>query len=258
MNPEIIPVPCLQDNYAYLVICPKTRSVAVVDPSEAAPILEALDKKRLSLSAIWNTHHHWDHVGGNTTLLRHFSGLRVYGHQSDQGRIPGQTDFLADGDTISLGMLTGKIIHNPGHTSGAISYLIGLHVFTGDTLFAAGCGRLFEGSPAQLYASLNEKIASLAPESKLYFGHEYTKKNLLFALSVEPDNSDLQTNLEQVRSLLQQGKLTTPTTLVTELKTNPFLRTNSVTILKTVKKSEVPIHSPVDVFRVLRDMKDRF
>ena len=169
---KIVPVPCLEDNYAYLVIDESTGEAGVVDPSEADPVLAALQREGVELRAILKTHHHWDHVGGNKALLRKFPALSVYGHASDRGRIEGQTVFLNAGDDFSLATLLVGVLHNPGHTTGAVSYVIADCVFTGDTLFAGGCGRLFEGSPADMYTSLVKTIGALPAETKVYFGHE--------------------------------------------------------------------------------------
>jgi len=141
---EIVTIPCLEDNFAYLLICPKTQQAAVVDPSEAAPVQKAIEQQGVELTTILNTHHHWDHVGGNKELKAKYPELIIYGHESDHGRIPEQTVFLKSGDEVRFGEQTGTFLHNPGHTSGAITFVFGNTAFTGDTLFAAGCGRLFE------------------------------------------------------------------------------------------------------------------
>ncbi len=217
---QVEPVPCLQDNYAYLVRCEVSGRVAVVDPSEAEPVWAALAAFGGTLSAIWNTHHHWDHTGGNEDLLRRDPKLRVLGHQSDRGRIPGQTDFLDDGAQIALGELTGHIRHIPAHTTGAIAYFVGDEVFTGDTLFLAGCGRLFEGTPAMMFASLAHLGAHCHGDSRLWVGHEYTASNLRFAAAAEPDNPQIQAALERC----SDQTCTVPGTWAQELALNPFVR----------------------------------
>jgi len=158
---RIVSIPCLSDNYAYLVICEATQRAAIVDPSEAAPVLAAVRQHGVELAAIWNTHHHWDHTGGNQELVAAVGGLEVVAHESDRGRVPAQTKFVDEGDTVSVGQVSAVIIHNPGHTSGAISYHIADPgaVFTGDTMFGAGCGRLFEGTPADMRVSLGKLSA---------------------------------------------------------------------------------------------------
>ena len=135
---KVIPIPCLNDNFAYLLICPETNEAAVVDPSEYEPVFKEVQNRKVKLTTIFNTHHHWDHVGGNDELSRHFPGIKIHAHISDRDRVPGQTDFLEDGDFVQFGNQKGSILHNPGHTSGAITYLFGNMAFTGDTLFS-GC-----------------------------------------------------------------------------------------------------------------------
>ena len=256
---RIIPVPCLKDNYAYLVICPQTRQAGIVDPSEAAPVLQALAREDVTPVAILNTHHHWDHVGGNKELLQHFPALSVYGHVSDRGRIEGQTDFLHHGDEFSVGQLKVHVLHNPGHTTGAVSYVVNDAVFTGDTLFAGGCGRIFEGTPAMMYTSLCEVIGALPPETRVYFGHEYTEANLRCAAHVEPDNAAVQQRLAAVQQARQAGQGTTPSTLAEEWRTNPFMRHDSATLQATVRKEDPANNlAPVDVLTVVREMKNRF
>ncbi len=256
---EVIPIPCLKDNYAYLLICPDTREAAVVDPSEADPVRDAIRQHQVKLVAIFNTHHHWDHVGGNEALFAEFPELRVYGHASDQGRIPQQTEFLEEGGTVTFGNQSGTITHNPGHTTGAISYIIGDSVFTGDTLFAGGCGRLFEGTPEQMHRSLNKQIGSLPDSTRVWFGHEYTARNLEFALQVEPGNTTVRRKLAEVHTLRNAGRYTTPSTLRSERETNPFMRCSSPEIRERVLQEDPGNDlSEVAVLRVLRSLKDQF
>lgn len=256
---KVVPVPCLKDNYAYLVICEDTGGCGVVDPSEAAPVLKAVREHHVDLVAIFNTHHHWDHVGGNEDLLKAHPNLQIYGHESDKGRIPGQTVFLKDQQPIALGLLHGHVTHNPGHTTGAVTYFFEDAGFTGDTLFAAGCGRLFEGDAADMYRSLNQVIGGHPNTTKLYFGHEYTENNLRFAQSVEPGNQAVMAKLQRVRELRAQGLATTPTTLEEEWATNPFMRVDSAEIKNHVAQHEPNNDlSPISVLRVVRELKDRF
>lgn len=258
-NLEVIPVPCLKDNYAYLIVCKQTNAIGIVDPSEAEPVLAALKQQSGQPVAILNTHHHYDHVGGNQALKRAYPELKVYGYHSDRGRIPEQTEYLEEGDSIQIGALTGSFSHNPGHTTGAITYYFEDTAFTGDTLFAAGCGRLFEGSAQDMYTSLNETIGGRGDETKLYFGHEYTENNLKFAASVEPDNTAVQEKLARVRAIRAEGGYTTPTTLAEEWQTNPFMRVQAEGILATVAKEEPGTgKEPAKVLGVIRAMKDRF
>tara|TARA_B100000686_G_scaffold10955_1_gene10996 strand:+ start:589 stop:1362 length:774 start_codon:yes stop_codon:yes gene_type:complete len=256
---EIVTIPCLQDNYAYLLICQKTGEAAVVDPSEADTVKKEINNQNVKLTTILNTHHHWDHVGGNKELKSDYPDLTIYGHSSDRGRIPEQTEFLKDGDHVLFGEQSGAFLYNPGHTSGAITYLFGKSAFTGDTLFAAGCGRLFEGTPEQMHDSLNNRIGKLPDHTELYFGHEYTENNLQFALSVEAGNTEINKKLADVKVLRSSGNFSTPTTIAEEKKTNPFLRCNSDEIKETVKSRDPENDlTEKEVFRTLRELKDFF
>lgn len=258
---RIVSVPCLADNYAYLVICETTKTAAVVDPSEAKPLIRALEQEGVEPKAIWNTHHHWDHTGGNKDLLGAFPELAVVAHASDRGRVPGQSTFVQDGDEVALGEeVRARIIHNPGHTTGAISYHItkpGL-VFTGDTLFGAGCGRLFEGTPEQMHTSLS-RLAALPEDTLVYCGHEYTVGNLRFAAAVEPDSEPVRARAAKVTRQREAGDFSVPFTIAEERATNPFLRTSVPEVVSGVRASE-SLHddSPVEVFAALRRWKDHF
>jgi len=256
---QIITVPCFQDNYSYLVACPETHDAAVIDPPEASLVLESLKHQKLNLVAVLITHHHWDHIDGNRTLKKQFPDLPFYAHHSDEGRVPEQTHFLNDQDPISIGTLEGIALHTPGHTSGSLSYQFGSALFTADTLFSGGCGRLFEGSAFQLYHSINKKIAAFPPETLIYFGHEYTLTNLHFAQHVEPNNPAIQERLDHVLPLRKSGGFSTPSTLEIECATNPFLRCESPEILEHLQslnpKQDL---SPAGVFATLREMKNSF
>jgi hydroxyacylglutathione hydrolase len=256
---RVLTIPCFSDNFAYLVLCTETGEAAVVDPSDASPVIAEIERQGVSLASIFNTHHHLDHVAGVEELVRKFPGVRVFGHRSDRGRIPCQNEFLEEGDRITLGKIQGRVTHNPGHTSGAVSYFLEDAVFTGDTLFAAGCGRLFEGSPEQMYGSLHRKIGSAAPSTRVFFGHEYTAQNLAFALTVEPGNGALKDRARSVGDAMKAGQNTTPTSLEVERETNPFLRCESPELREKVRQEDPGNDlTPVSVFRVLRAMKDRF
>jgi len=257
---DITPVPCLRDNYAYLVRVSGSNDAVVVDPSEAAPVVRALEAAGLRLIAILNTHHHWDHVGGNEELLARDPKLRVYGHRSDRqgNRIPGQTNALEHGDEFAEAGLQFRIMHIPGHTLGAVAYIVGDAVFTGDTLFCAGCGRLFEGTPAQMYESLNVKLGSLPDATRVFCGHEYTANNLRFAAHVEPSNLEVQRKAQQVAALVARGEPTVPSTLAQEKLTNPFMRCESAEIIGSVEGRLGGDRSPAAVLGAVRAAKDAF
>ncbi len=222
---SVTPIACLKDNYAYLVTCDRTKKTAIVDPSEAAPVQGAVKRAGVKPEAIWNTHHHWDHVGGNEELVSALAIGEVCGHASDKGRIAAQTRLLEEGDRFTLGDLKVSILHIPGHTTGAIAYVVegegSPAVFTGDTLFIAGCGRLFEGTPEMMFASL-AKLAALPDDTRVYCGHEYTKSNLAFAADVEPDNDDVK------RAAANIHVPSVPGTIAMEKRINPFVRAPTI------------------------------
>ncbi len=253
----IIQIPLLRDNYGYLLVCEKTQQAAIVDPSEAAPVLRRIEQEAVTPVAILNTHHHRDHTGGNEGLLASRQ-LRVYGHRSDQARIFGMTDGVDEGDQIQIGELTGKVFFIPGHTTGHVAYLFDDNLFCGDTLFTAGCGRLFEGTPEQMQASL-KKLMALADNVNVYCGHEYTENNLRFAMSVEPNNARLAARYEQVKNLRARGQSTVPATMAEEKQTNPFVRWDSKEIQSSVTAAMPDTRlDPVAVFAAVRKMKDAF
>ena len=225
---QVTIVPCLKDNYAYLVRVEGSDTCAVVDACEAEPIERALDELGLRLGAILSTHHHHDHVGGNEALARRFPGLEVFGSTHDRGRIPLQSRFLAEGETLEAAGLGFRCLSIPGHTLGAVAYVGHGAVFTGDTLFAAGCGRLFEGTPTMMYESLVQKLGALPDDTLVYFGHEYTANNLRFAAVVEPNNEHVQKRSERVAEKRARGEFTAPSTIAEERLTNPFMRSGSV------------------------------
>ena len=254
---KIVQIPLLRDNYGYLLVCPKTNTAAVIDPSEAEPVLRRIEQEKVTLKAIFNTHHHRDHTGGNEELLAS-GGLAVYAHNSDAGRIPGLNHGVDEGDEVTIGELCGKVLFIPGHTTGHIAYLFGSNLFCGDTLFAGGCGRLFEGSAEQMHASL-EKLMALPDETKVYCGHEYTESNLRFAVTLEPKNHKLVSRFERVQGLRTRGVSTVPSTLEEEKQTNPFLRWDSPEIQKTLKGRFRELRlDPVSVFAKVRQLKDSF
>lgn len=246
---QVIPVPCLSDNYAYLVV--QGRLAAVVDPSQADPVLRAIDEHRLKLTEIWLTHHHWDHVGGIEPLIEecpieHVRGSR---YDAEHGRIPRQTDALADGDSFDFGGARVDITEVPGHTLGAIAYVTEGNLFSGDTLFIAGCGRVFEGTMEMMSESL-AKLRALPTDTKVWCGHEYTVNNLRFAQTVEPDNVDIDTALREAIRAREAKRFTVPGRLETELATNPFLRFDVPSVAAG--------RDPVTAFAAIREAKDQF
>jgi hydroxyacylglutathione hydrolase len=254
---KVIPVPQLMDNYAYLVVDEATSEAGIVDCAEAEPVLQAAKREGVKLTAVLPTHHHYDHVGGNQDLLAALPDLAVYGVDF---RIPGLTQRVKDGDRIQLGSLSAQVIFIPAHTSGHIAYYFDREraVFTGDTLFAGGCGRLFEGDAAMMITSLS-KLSGLPADTRVYFGHEYTEKNLRFALTLEPTNGPLQTKHAWAAAQVNGGGTTTPTTIGSEMETNPFLRWNSPELRRTLKQRfpDLPMDD-VHVFAKTRELKDAF
>jgi hydroxyacylglutathione hydrolase len=250
---RIVPVPCLSDNYAYLVAADGARDCFVVDPSESAPVIAALEREGLRLVAIVNTHHHHDHVGGNEGLIARYGKLPVYAHESDTHRIPAITDSVREGVSFVVAGLELSPLHVPGHTTGAVAYVVEDAVFTGDTLFIAGCGRLFEGTPEMMHVSLNEKLARLPGKTRVFCGHEYTASNLRFAAHVEPNNQAVAEKAERVRAQRERGEATVGTTIAEELATNPFMRVSQASVRATY-----PGESDAAVLGAVRRGKDSF
>lgn len=248
-------IPALQDNYIWAIIDTASNHVIIVDPGEAAPVIHYLDKHSAALHSIFITHHHWDHTNGVGELVDLYS-VPVYG--SNQSTINDITHRLNDGDNIDLLGLSFKVITIPGHTLDHIAYYGNGMLFCGDTLFSAGCGRLFEGEAAQLYHSL-QRMAALPNETKVYCAHEYTQNNLLFAKTVEPDNEDVKNRLKEVINLRNKKLPTLPSTLAIEKLSNPFLRCHSPTIIKNViAHAGHSLTSELEVFAQLRQWKDSF
>ncbi len=259
---RVLHVDQLFDNYAYLLIDEAAAVAAAVDVAEADSVLAAASEAGVSIKALLCTHHHFDHVGGNEALIGLLGdpGLEVFGYAGDAARIPGITHPLADGESFEIAGLRGCSIFIPAHTSGHLAYYFESQgvVFTGDTLFAGGCGRVFEGDAAQMKASL-DRLAALPDSTKVYCGHEYTQQNLDFALSVEPGNQALQERVRAVAELREAGKPTLPTTIALEKQTNPFLRCNSEELRASLAKRFPGLSDdPVEIFAAARRLKDDF
>jgi hydroxyacylglutathione hydrolase len=252
---KVTPIPCLEDNYAYL-LDDGSGELAVVDASESGPVLAAVDRAAGRLTAVFATHHHFDHVGGNEGVLARHPNVRVYGYESDRGRIPSQTEFLRDGQIFTWGKTSVRALHIPGHTMGAVAYVLDDAVFTGDTLFLAGCGRLFEGTPAMMFRSLCEVLGPLGDGLRVFCGHEYTLGNLAFAASVEPSNARVEQRMADARALRARGEPTVGSPMADELATNPFMRCQSAEIRRSMKLGADA--SDVDVLAALRRAKDTF
>jgi hydroxyacylglutathione hydrolase len=252
---EIALVPCLSDNYAYLLRDPREDFCAVVDPSEAEPVRTALGARGWRLTHILNTHHHPDHTGGNAALKSEF-GARVIGPGKDRARIPALDEGVDESSLVTLGSHQARVLEIPAHTRAHIAFAFDDDgaVFTGDTLFAMGCGRLFEGTPEMMWRSLS-KLMTLADSMRVYCGHEYTLNNGRFALTLEPGNDDLVARMREVRQLREAGSPTIPSTIGLEKCTNPFLRPNSAEIRRTLNMAGA---SDVEVFAEMRARKDRF
>ncbi len=248
-------IPVLSDNYVYLAHDPATGATAVVDPAVAAPVMAALDDKGWRLSHILNTHHHGDHVGGNLEI-KAATGCTVVGPRADSSRIPGIDVAVADGETYALGSAEAQVFDVPGHTRGHIAYWFAdsAALFCGDTLFALGCGRLFEGTAAQMWTSLC-KLRALPADTRVYCAHEYTQANARFALSVEPDNADLVARAARIDELRARGEPTVPSTLGEERATNPFLRADAPGLKTALDLADA---DPVTVFAETRHRKDVF
>ncbi len=255
MTLEIDHLVCLKDNYVWLLREPATGAVAAVDPSEAKPVAAKLDSLGWKLTHILNTHHHWDHTGGNLELKEQ-SGAVIVGPAADRERIPGIDLALAEGDTYRFGGATAQIFDIPGHTRGHIAFWFpeSTALFCGDTLFTLGCGRLFEGTPQQMWTSLS-KLRRLPPETRVFCGHEYTQANARFALSIDPTNEGLRRRAAEVDRLRAAGRPTVPATLAEERDTNPFLRADQPVLAGAMR---LPASDPVAVFAAIRARKDKF
>jgi len=225
---DIVRIAALSDNYIWLVHDPDSGETMVVDPAEADPVLAEADKRGWTISAIWNTHWHPDHTGGNQAI-KQATGAPVIAPAAEAAKIPTADRLVAEGDIVMLGAHAATVLETPAHTAGHISYHFADDdaVFTGDTLFAMGCGRLFEGTAAQMYANL-QRLAELPPETSVYCAHEYTLSNARYAHVAEPDNREVANRLRDVEAMRDRGEATVPTTIALERATNPFMRAQSV------------------------------
>tara|TARA_B100000029_G_scaffold153547_1_gene148770 strand:+ start:534 stop:1295 length:762 start_codon:yes stop_codon:yes gene_type:complete len=252
---QITPIQCLTDNYAYIIYDNDSKTTGVVDPSESKPVVSFLENKNLKLNYILNTHHHFDHVGGNIELKKKYNA-KIIGFKGDKHRIPGIDTTVDDNEKWNFGNSIVKIIHIPGHTLGHICFFFEKEkiAFTGDTLFSLGCGRIFEGDYKQMLTSLN-KIKKLPKDTMIYCGHEYTYKNAKFCMKYDAENANLKKKFEKVKNLSLQNLPTIPSMLDDELKSNIFLRCdqNDLKVKLNMKN-----HEDFKVFKKVRDLKDTF
>jgi len=253
LNIEIIP--CLNDNYSYLLYDEDTNAVAIIDPSDFNPCDKIINEKYNKLDYILNTHHHFDHVGGNQKLKEKYKS-KVLGFQLDKNRIPGIDIALKEKQSFKIGNTSFEVIFIPGHTKGHVAFYCKDEkiVFTGDTLFSLGCGRVFEGTYEQMFSSLN-KLKNLPIDTKIYCGHEYTKKNLEFCLEYDPNNELLKEKNNWINSKVESNSPTVPISIGEEKKTNIFLRCNEPSIKNALNLNNA---SEQEIFFKLRDLKDSF
>lgn len=256
---RVVTIPQLMDNYGFLVIDAGSRAAAVVDCAEAEPVIEAVERERVALKVVLPTHHHLDHVGGNQEIVSRYAP-EVIGYRGHARAIPGCTREVTEGDRVRIGTLEATVLFIPAHTAGHVAYHFEKEqaVFTGDTLFSGGCGRLFEGDAAMMIASL-AKLAALPDATQVYFGHEYTEKNLRFALTLEPENAALRTQHTRVLEQQRHRHPTVPTTIGMEKAINPFLRWHSEALRASLRAQfpDLPM-TDVAVFAKTRELKDRF
>ena len=248
-------ISCLNDNYSYLIHDDHSKKTAIIDPSEFAPCDKAISESYKKLDFILNTHHHYDHVGGNEELKKKYNA-KVLGFENDKDRIPEIDRVLKDNQEFKIGTLNFSTIFIPGHTKGHIAFYFKKEkvVFTGDTLFSLGCGRVFEGTYEQMFQSLN-KLKNLPGDTKIYCGHEYTYKNLEFCLKFNPNNNFLKKKKNAVELTLKNKKPTIPSTIEEEIKTNIFFKLNDPDVKKAINLEN---SSDIEIFTKLRDLKDNF
>jgi len=253
---SVYQLPALKDNYIYVIQVRQHSACLIVDPAEADPVLHACQQHHLHPTHIINTHHHWDHTGANLALKQAL-GCRIIGHARDAERIPGIDDRVSEAAPPSIAGLDIAIIDVPGHTIGHMAIIIDDALFCGDTLFGAGCGRIFEGSYAQMWHSL-QRLASLPDSTRIYCAHEYTLANLAFAASIDGDNSALHTRIRQDEQRRQQGLPTIPSTIALEKQTNPFLRPLDEEFRRYYAARSGTADAAFDIFRDIRQRKDRW
>jgi hydroxyacylglutathione hydrolase len=247
MGLQIERIPTFGDNYTYLVICDETQAAAIIDAPEEDPVVERVEATGADVKLILSTHHHFDHSKANPELAERY-GAPVYGHVSDEGRLPGMTNGIDEGDKIQVGNQTARVLFIPSHTSGHVAYVFdeAKAVFTGDMLFAAGCGRLFEGSAQMMYDALCLKLAALPNDTLVYCGHEYTEENLRFALTIEPENGEITDRYDKVREIRAKAaadwhdatpaEMTIPSSIGEEKATNPFMRAKNADELGRIRE----------------------
>jgi hydroxyacylglutathione hydrolase len=261
-------IPTLRDNYTYLVVDETTGEAAVIDAPEAAPVIARIQKLGVRVTKVLSTHHHMDHSAANPELAARY-GVPVIGHASDSSRIPGFTEGVQEGDRVSVGGQSAEVVFIPAHTRGHVAYVFPGAVFCGDTLFAGGCGRLFEGTPAMMDEALNKKLARLPDATRVYCGHEYTENNLRFALTLEPGNAALRERMARVQATrasaakdwhdATEAEMTVPSTMADERATNPFMRTQSRELVASVSAALPGTPGdPVSVLGAVRALKDKF
>ena len=253
MNIEIIS--CLNDNYSYLIHDNQSNTVAIIDPSEFAPCDKIISKKYKKLDYILNTHHHYDHVGGNKELKKKYNS-KILGFKGDEERIPNIDKLLEDNEEFNIGNIKFTTLFIPGHTTGHIAFYSKTEkvIFTGDTLFSMGCGRVFEGTYEQMFESLN-RIKDLPEDTKIYCGHEYTQKNIEFCIKYNPNNDLLKKTKNTIEEKLKNGEPSIPSTLLKEKQMNIFLRTDDLDVKNILNLKKA---SNLEIFTKLRDLKDNF